>query len=483
LVEAGFLKANDRRRRMIRPGIILGGVILLVFLATGCRYTATPGDLLEKPAISEDKQAILAAIEKALPVYSKLTIPIREDIKEAIRLVDVDGDGTMEAIVSYYNEYSTPELMVFKYTADVWKSWVLIQEPLARQIAWLKIEDLDGDGQMELMIGWIGAFDSPNVLDIYSFQTKPIRNESGKLMLEPIESLPYTYAETGDINDDGAIEIAVISELGTKQEYDLPEYDLTLYNWKANMLHKWIEVPVSNDVNSYERLIFGRVSPRHNGIILEGTVGAHSSYTAMYAWENGKLRLIYPMESSIYSGGIIGTSTYSYDINGDGIIELHWTSEAPGYPDTAYAYSKWINEWMQWDGQKSFVKITEEFSDYGYGIQLRIPEQWIGRYTMRNTDDELYAVVEIDYWNKETDHKSKLATLYAVPQKQWENVESEWRQQSRSSKILLKDSGNVYAISFEKEAPIDWSAEERQAFSEMMEVEDQLVSSLTVIKN
>ena len=232
MVEADYFKTKDSRRRMIRPSIILGGVILLVLIATGCRYTAAPADLLQKPAIAEDKQAIIQAIEKALPVYSKLTLPIRENFKEAIRLVDVDGDGTMEAIVSYYNEYSTPELMVFKYTADVWKSWVLIQEPLARQMAWLQIEDLDGDGQIELMVGWIGAFDSPNVLDVYSFQTKPVRNEAGKLMLEPIESLPYTYAETSDLNDDGALELAVISEVGTRQEFDLPEYELTLYNWR-----------------------------------------------------------------------------------------------------------------------------------------------------------------------------------------------------------------------------------------------------------
>ena len=195
-----------------------------------------------------------------------------------------------------------------------------------------------------------------------------------------------------------------------------------------------------------------------------------------------KLRLIYPTESSEYEG-VTGTTTRSSDINGDGILELHWTREAPGYPNTAYAYSKWINEWMQWDGQNSFVKVIEEFSDYSYDIQLRIPDEWIGRYSMRHTEDERYAVVTIDYWNKQTDLTSKLATLYAVPQKKWEDAESTWKQQSNSYKILLKDSGNVYAISFVKEAPTDWSAEERQAFNKMMEVEDQLASSLTVRTN
>ncbi|NIK77985.1 hypothetical protein FHS15_003123 [Paenibacillus castaneae] len=479
MANAGYTNAGGGHGKQIRLSIMLSAVLTLLFLATGCRYTAAPADLLQKPAIAPDKQAIVQAIEKSLPSYSKLTLPVREEHMGAIRLIDVDGDGTNEAIVSYYNEYSTPELMVFKYTASAWKPWLLIQQPLARQIEWLKFEDLDKDGQKELIIGWIGGFDSPNVLEIYSFQSKPIRNESGKLTIQPIESLPYTYAESGDLDNDGRSELVVISETGTNQEIALPEYQLTIYKWTNRKLKEVYGESINNGVNAYDRILIGRISEQHRGIILEASTGAHSSYTAMYVWEKGKLRLVYPNESEGIEG-IVGKPTYSQDINGDGILELQWSREAPGYPDVAYAYSKWVNDWMQWDGHDGFKKITEEFTDYRYGIQMRIPNQWLGRYTLHNADNELYAVVAIDYWNEETKATAKLATLYAVPQKQWGSVEAGWRSESKSFRQVFTDSGNVFVTSFVKEAPADGSDADRKAFREMLEAEAEFTSSLTI---
>ncbi|MGO4548123.1 FG-GAP repeat domain-containing protein [Paenibacillus sp. 2TAB23] len=475
---ASYTKAKPRSRLFMRRSLLFSGIALLLCLATGCRYTAAPADLLQKPAIAPEKQAIILAIEKSLPAYSKLTLPLREDHMEAIRLIDVDGDGTEEAVVSYYNEYSSPELMVFKYASGSWKPWVLVQQPLARVIDWLKIEDLDKDGQMEIMIGWIGAFDSPNVLEIYSFNTKPERNENGQLTLKPVETLPYSYGDTGDINGDGRLELAIISEIGTNQEMAMPEFHLTLYNWRNGGAQELYAENLYNEVNNYDRLLIGRISPDVSGIILEASTGAHSTYTTMYAWERNKLKLVYPSRSGLLEG-LNGTPTMSKDINGDGILELPWAKEAPGYTDLAYAESKWLNEWMQWDGKADFLKISEEFTDYRYGIQLRIPKSWMGRYTLHGTD-EPYAVVTIDYWNESLDLTSALATLYAVPQKKWDNVESAWKLQGKPYRQLMTDSGNVFAVSFVKEAPLEWAAKERQAFSEMAEVEAAFSSSLTI---
>ncbi len=473
--------AKNRRGKIVRAGLLLLCAIPLLFVVTGCRYTAAPADLLQKPAISPEKQAIVAAIEKYLPDYSKLMLPFREDHMEAIRLLDVDGDGTKEAIVSYYNEYSSPELMVFKYTSGLWRPWVLVQQPLARLIDWLKIEDLDKDGQLEIMIGWIGAFDSPNMLEIYSFSSKPVRNEAGKLMLKPLESIPYSYGDTGDINDDGQLELAIISEIGTNQEMALPEFHLTIYTWENGRMQELYTENLYNDVNNYDRLIIGKISSRHRGIILEASTGAHSTYSSMYVWEKNKLRLVYPDRSKDLEG-LNGTPSMSKDINNDGILELQWAREAPGYPDISYAESKWLNEWMQWDGKDGFVKVKEEFTDYRYGLQLRIPEQWMGRYTLHNSEEQ-YAFVGIDYWNEQKNLTAELATLYAVPHKLWESVESEWKQQGRSYHQLLADSGNVFAVSFVKEAPAEWPEEERQAFSEMEQVETDFVSTLKVLND
>lgn len=222
---------------------------LLCLFATGCRYTAAPSDLLMKPALSPDKETLMEVVNHSLPQYGKLTLPLREDKQGAVRQVDLNGDGVQEAIVSYYNEYSSPELMVLRFVSGAWKPWVFIQQAMARQIDWMQLGDFNQDGQVELAIGWIGAYESPNQVDYYSFQTKPERNEYGKLALQPIRSLPYVYAEMGDINGDGQIELAVIAADGMIQDIETPRYRLALYDWKDGELHQMQELELYSDVD------------------------------------------------------------------------------------------------------------------------------------------------------------------------------------------------------------------------------------------
>jgi hypothetical protein len=459
--------------------IRLGAALFVLLMAAGCRYTAAPAELLQKPQISKEKQAIVETIEKTLPVYSKLLLPFREESMEAIRLVDVDGDGSNEAIVSYYNESSMPELMVMKNTAASWRPWVLIQQPLAWQINWLKLEDLDDDGKLELLVGWIGGFDSPSELEIYSFSSKPVRNESGKLVLRPAVTLPYVYAETGKLNYEGKLGIAVVSDKRMSQELSVPEFKLTLYNWEDGRLRELSSTSLYSNVNYYESLQIGKISERHYGVVVEASSGAHGTYSAMYAWESGKLRLVYPLADRDESG-INGRASTSSDINDDGILEIQRTREAPGFEELSYAEAKWINEWMQWDGHDSFAKIEEEISDYRYGIKLGIPQSWWGRYTLSAAGDDPYEVVAIDYLNAESNYATRLVELYAVPQQDWAEVEREWQQQSRTYRQLLTDSGNVLLASFAEGMEAGASAQDKQAFEAMLEESAQLASLLRI---
>ncbi len=481
LDHAADKKSGARRKRLwgsVAARLGLAGAVLLA--ATGCRYTAAPADLLQKPQISDEKQAIVEALDKALPAYSKLLLPFREDEIEAIRLVDVDGDGSEEAIVTYYNESSMPEIMVMKNTAASWKPWVLIQQSLAWQINWLKLKDLDGDGKLELLVGWIGGFDSPSELEIYSFGTKPVRSESGKLILRPIATLPYVYAETGPLNQEGAAGIAVVSDKRMSQELAVSEFELTIYGLKDGRMRELAATPLYNQVNYYESLQIGKISERHYGVVVQASSGAHGSYSAVYAWENGKLRLVYP-NAKKGETGLTSRIAASLDINHDGILELQQTREEPVEEEIAFADAKWVNEWMQWDGDDGFTKITEEIADYRFGIKLEVPGSWWGKYRISHAEaDQPYEVVAIHYVNAETRYSTPLFELYAVPQKEWPDVEREWQQQSRSYRQLLTDSGNVLLMALADGMQAGAPDSDKQAFEAMQNESSQLATALTI---
>lgn len=462
--------------------VLLFLLFAAIAIMTGCKYTAAPAELLQKPTISADKERLLAAIEKALPRYSKLILPYRENVKEAIRLLDVNGDGMDEAVVTYFNEYSSPEIMVLRQTEFGWKQAVRIEQPLAKEIEWLKLVDLNRDGTLELIAGWIGAFNSPDVLELYSFQSKPLRNEKGVLLLKPLYTIPYTLAEAGDLDGDGIEELVVIHALGTSGELELSSYFLSVYNWSNNGFSKLLTHSLPQGAYSFQRMLIGKVSERNNGLLLEGNTGNHGMLTYMYTWEDGNLTLVYP--KAIHDqDGFSGKSVVSRDRNGDGIIELLWAREAPGTEQLPYAEMIWVHDWMQWNGKDGYHQIAEQITNDSYGLILDIPEAWRGSYSVRKPPPFSYGILSFDYWNKNRGTTAELATLYVVPIKKWGTVEAAWKENRRHYQLLTKESGNVYLVSFATPMLEHLSNEEKMKYLEMAKEVSRLLSYITIEHN
>jgi hypothetical protein len=459
-------------------------MVVLPLLLAGCQYTAAPADLLLKPTISDEKEQLLAAVTKALPEFSILMLPHRSPGKEAVRLIDLDGDGKEEAVVTYYNEYSSPEIMMLRMTENGWRQWLLVQQPLAREMTWMSIEDLDGDGIKELAVGWAGAFDSPTMLEIYSFKAKAARNDKGKLTMVPAGSLPFSLAATADLDRDGKRELAVVSEStssGTTAELVAPIFQLALYAWEDGKLTPKARTTLPEGVNLFESIKMGGISTRHQGIVLEGGTGAHSMLTYMYSWNGRALTLVFPTAEQEEQGlGFSGKPTVSGDMNRDGIIELQRTWEAPGHEGVPYSDSLWISEWLQWDGQDGLIRIAEQYVDEGYGIRLGIPESWHGKFTMKKPPRASYGIATFQYYNAADKEMADLITIYVVPIPQWESVEHVWRDEKRDFTKLGTHSGNQYAASFHQEGLAALSAGSRAEVEDMMEDRDELLKHLLI---
>ncbi|MUT65640.1 VCBS repeat-containing protein [Paenibacillus sp. NEAU-GSW1] len=452
----------------------------LCMFAAGCSFTAAPAELLTKPKLTDERQALMKAVDEARPQYSKLTLPLKDDGQGAVRQVDLNGDGSPEAIVTLFNEYSVPELMVFRKISGSWRSWFIVEQPMARQIDWIKIDDFDGNGKAELAVGWVGSFESPNLAEFYSFQTKPIRNEEGKLVLQPIESMPYLIAETGDVNADGKLDIAIIETDAANPDVVLPSYTLKVYDWRDRGLSLLQQTKLFEGVNMYDRMLIGRVSKQNTGIVVEASTGAHAMYTGMYAWVNGGLKQVYPQVKLIAApseSGISERPSLSGDIDGDGIIELVNPVAAPGSNDLSYAETYWINIWEQWDGGERFVNVMEEYSDYSYRVQLTIPEQWKNHYTISApSSSDSYAIANIEYWNGQKEYKAPFAVIYAVPLQKREQTESAWKEQSKGYVALAADNGVLYALSY-RNPPVTLAKDDLDLFNSM-QLEDEEISVL-----
>ena len=97
--------------------------------------------------------------------------------------------------------------------------------------------------------------------------------------------------------------------------------------------------PINGAVNGYYNVVIGKIAADRYGLLADAGVGAHSSSAVMMAWNEGKLSKIYPQPKP--NGEVTENNarqTYGGDGNGDGILDIDVTIEAPGQePGLAYS--------------------------------------------------------------------------------------------------------------------------------------------------
>jgi hypothetical protein len=221
--------------------------------------------------------------------------------------------------------------------------------------------------------------------------------------------------------------------------------------------------------------VAGRIAPQRYGIIADAGVGAHSSYTVMLAWAGGKLIKIYPLPAA--SGEVTENNsrqTFGGDGNGDGILDINVTREAPGQKEgLPYSDLLWIEQYKQWDGAGRFKVVSERYVDSADGYELRFPVEWRGRYTIREISDDGDNEIAVDYYHRLSGRRAELFAVLPTPIADWSGKEKQLRDESRHYVILSKAEGFVYAAVWAA-APSGWPENEVQEYRLMLPDESKL---------
>jgi len=452
--------------------LLLAGALSLL-IAAGCQYTATPADLLLSARATPDNAELAAAVRNALPPRAKLTLPDRDANMSAVRKVDIDGDGEPEALVMYMNDNDIRQLMVLKSHGTSWKPWFTFGETSSYGIDWFEVADLEGDGRLELIVGWNEFGDPEHIMNVYRIDP----NEAYKEPPKPIAELDYSLARVGDMDGDGLPEVVLI-----RNDREQMKTSLLVYRMEKGSLRNTITVPLQSGVNGYYNMAIGKIAADRYGIVADAGVGAHSSVTTMLAWEDDRLKIVYP-SSKLVPDDVMGSgniySTLSEDNNGDGIIEIVMMREAPGQSETsAFSELLWIEQRQQWDGKDSFTIVSEQYVDYSKRYALRFPERWYDRISLRRPGETGNG--EITFSLTEAEKTIPLFVIHGIPVKEWSAVEQSWQADGIKYLEVTQSAGLVYAVEWSK--PSDsWTDEEKQQHAHMLPSEAELKQLFTVL--
>lgn len=350
---------------------VLTGLLLLV--GTGCsfRLVASPEELYMLPNLPAEYTTLGERIQSLLSSGMEYAAPVSGSHTQNVQLMDLDSDGEQEAVVFLRNSVEEQPLRihVFASGADGYAETAVISGS-GSSIYSFNACDLNGDGSMELLVGWETGMEM-RALTVYSLRGGELRE---------LVRTGYARYAVADLDRDTVQELAVFCT----DEQGAAVADL--YVWKDG-LEKASSCQLSFGIPelSVGSVVTGALRDGTAALFVSG-VGGNAMATDILKEERGQLVNVVRSE---FTG--ITAEVFRYrgllpeDINDDGVTEV---PAAVMISDTEYYRVDWYRysaDGLREAGLSTYYNTTD-------GWYLELPPAWIGAVTVsrtRNGDDEI----------------------------------------------------------------------------------------------
>ncbi|QDX91350.1 hypothetical protein EEL30_02530 [Brevibacillus laterosporus] len=427
--------------------------LLLIGLLAGCTPVASPNELLKAPTLNKNQEEVKKAVLANLPQGSSLMIPRNNPGENgAIMEKDINGDGSNEVVAFYkLGEYSLG-FIVMQKTGSNWNKIGQIEET-GQDVDYVAFEDVTGDKEKEIFVSWMASEDVDKEFGGYKWK-------DGQMI--QILKTSCKEAIVGDLDKSG-ISNAYVFKLDRdkmKAPAEVYQYDKAISKMKMVQ-----QLELDWSINGYENVSLGKATKEQNGIFLDSGVGAHSGQTALLVNKQGKLTQV---ELTNHDNVMFKPySSYSKDINNDGIIEISTLVQPVGSEDLSMVDTPWLTEWYQWDGQKSVIKVKESYDDISNGFQVNIPNYWAGHYTVRLASTKEAGTISFLYVDSQGKPSAELFTIDPIKKSEWTNKEKELQLQRKDYSVIDENGEHVFIVLY----PTDMSripADEQPIYRKML---------------
>lgn len=398
---------------------------------TGC-LDSSAEELYRLPKAAEGYIQIQDVIDGLQKNGLEFAAPLSGYNRQAVQLHDLDGDGKEEAVAFMRSRDAAPlKVYLLKYTEESYKV-ASVLEGEGTNVESVSYADMDGNGTLELIIGWQM---SSNVkqLGVYS-----VRDFVPVSLL----SAPYTGYLLEDMNEDGKKELVLLNAgnaetAGTAALYHLMEDGEMMFS----------ESFLSLSAESTARLQFGLLSDEKPAVFIDSVCG-NGLITDVMVFRDDALSNITLNTETQNSDTERTYSVYCTDMDGDGVMEIPDPFPVFQQSETAYHLIRWITATSR--GFISQKHVT--YHNYSDGWFFTLPEMEPGSLTVRREDriSGERAVVFSQVAGSEEDPEILdfmiIYTLTGDNKEERADAEGRFRLFSGSSKIFaarLEENGTI----------------------------------------
>ena len=321
-----------RRKRRIMSGLLALCIALSVLPLSACtapKLTLDPEELYALPELPERYTALnkqLSAIQESGAEYAA---PVSGSNIQPVQMMDLDGDGREEALAFFRQSDGEKPLKIHIFTADDDNSYrqAAVIEGSGLAIYSVDYSDIDGDGRMEIIVGWRVSMDL-QALAVYSLEPDGARE---------LMRTNYVKYAVADLNKDGKRELTV---LRANQD---GEGVADCYVSKNGVLTLRSSVLVSMtmaELSQQGKVTVGTLRSSDPALFITGVADGARAITDVLALRGGELTNLVLSAITGVSGEVSRfCSVYPMDINGDGVKDLLRSGDGDRYWDiVTYRY-------------------------------------------------------------------------------------------------------------------------------------------------
>ena len=347
--------------------IALLAVVSAVCLSGCMRITAD--ELYSLPQASEEYLRLQGHINSIRNLGAEFLPPTGGPNRQAVQLKDLNGDGINE-VIAFFTVPGESVLRIYIFEmVDGDYAVAEVIEGVGTAIESVRYTDMDGDGIMEIIVGWQMGAVLKN-MSIYSIK------EFHSVLLASADYTELTlYDLHGSGNDD-----AIVIRLPTQDSGAVAEVFTLMPDGEVVSA----ETRLSAGIDTISRVLTGRLIDGVPAVFVdsEGRFDEGGIVTDICVFRDGSLTNVSVKGPSGISEETVRTLFQSSDINKDGIIKvpmprrLRAQSETPYYAIDWYAFNSL--------GHSSLALTTyhNSFDEWF----LILPFDWRGRVSVRRED-------------------------------------------------------------------------------------------------
>ena len=358
-----------RKRSLI---VVLVALFMSLVLC-GCEFGSNVEDLYTLPKMPEEYTGLNQLLDELRTQGYEYTVPMSGQYLQSVHMVDLDGDRTVEAIAFFRKNNDEKPMKIFVYKA-VEGSYELLcsVEGGGSSIDSVRYEDLNGDEQLELIVGWKMAADV-QTLAVYSIRREAL----------PLMSSSYSRYTIEDIDNDGLTELFVL-----RGDSSVPTMEI--YTWQTNILAVGYHCTLSSSMTELSRgsIVNGTTMEGRKAVFVTGVTEQNKAVTDVLVWQSD-----FAGNGSVVNAAVNDSTGRSAlvqpyrqllpdDINNDGITELPAPESSSSQNDT-------LVYWCQCSTTGYTYVISQTYHSQSNGWYFVLPDDWWDRVTI--TEQETMA--------------------------------------------------------------------------------------------